>query len=1047
MSGGIIILAGNRFSELEAVLRREFLTPLPSRHTLFLARSSERVRLLKERYSLLSEARTVPDVPFLTRDKFLNLLSERLLIPGPPASPQYRLLTLRQLVFRHQPDLRYFRFPEGNFPGAILQGLLQFLDNLWLEGEGENGSLLQQISLEALRHDLQRLMNAYGEALHSDPLHPAQWLARIRQELTSEAWRNIFPETERVIWEDVRDFAGEHIRFVQHLKSLGLEVVLTFPRGENPEVYGHHQRLWQHLQRIASQVRQIPGSDMLDRVFFRLSEHRISFAGRVQVRAATDILQEVETLAGEIQRVVREDSLRYGEVLVTSPILNRYRPVLETVFRRYGIPYTCLSSRPLSQMLVVQHLLLGFQMVREGYPLTTLIKLLHSPFFDYRNQLRGSTWEAVLGGLRVRYGRQAIPEALRRQLRFRLQRAEDFSETEAHTYQQLLDTLEQLFTDWEPFTRRASVPEFYQHFRDLIERHILTQIHRAPEFRNFPLQEETLVALQQLMAALLEWQQVHARHTESMEGETFFQEFWLMVQTVRISPRRPRRMGVQILPPEQAVIAEGKVLFVPGMQEDAFPRGESVTFAEAAFFPESIRPMLPHHPVSRDRELFLSFLRHPARKIYFSYPRFRDDKPVLPSIFLRELKRVTEEELTSTEPVRLFSPSEMLVRLQQRFGVKRVQEALQNRNVSLPSILRQLDVPFLTLRFRMIEQRESEQPSGEWEGVLNHPVLRQYLHRRFTRHRYSVTQLEEYARCPMLYFLKRVLGLPEPEAPEELLTPLDVGIFIHQTLFRFYREQKETQRTWKALQRIGVEEFHRIPVPRNILFRVQQERFLGEGGILQAFWKYEQEQLKRFSYLPRHFELSFGNMRERPGETDPASTPDPFVWKAGEEHFYFKGKIDRVEISPEGNLLVVDYKTGSSGNLKDILEGTSLQLPIYLKVAEVLLKSRYPNLSPAGGGYYLLKSAQDIQKRIIFLQDGAEPGGDPVRNAELPNDKVTFQGEPITLDGLVALAFQHATGFIRRISEGVFPFTEDSRRCQVGGETECPFRPLCRKFQ
>jgi ATP-dependent helicase/DNAse subunit B len=62
------------------------------------------------------------------------------------------------------------------------------------------------------------------------------------------------------------------------------------------------------------------------------------------------------------------------------------------------------------------------------------------------------------------------------------------------------------------------------------------------------------------------------------------------------------------------------------------------------------------------------------------------------------------------------------------------------------------------------------------------------------------------------------------------------------------------------------------------------------------------------------------------------------------------GKIDRVDLSEDGEALVIDYKTGSCPDMKGIDNGTLLQAPLYMLALESIF-----GLKPHGAEYRSLK--------------------------------------------------------------------------------------------
>ena len=87
---------------------------------------------------------------------------------------------------------------------------------------------------------------------------------------------------------------------------------------------------------------------------------------------------------------------------------------------------------------------------------------------------------------------------------------------------------------------------------------------------------------------------------------------------------------------------------------------------------------------------------------------------------------------------------------------------------------------------------------------------------------------------------------------------------------------------------------------------------------------------------PGYFEVSVGR---RQGITDSVlSRPESISIS----DIRINAKIDRIDIG-NGVFNVIDYKTGRTFGVKDILEGRALQLPIYLEIAGQLLGDGYRN--------------------------------------------------------------------------------------------------------
>lgn len=261
----------------------------------------------------------------------------------------------------------------------------------------------------------------------------------------------------------------------------------------------------------------------------------------------------------------------------------------------------------------------------------------------------------------------------------------------------------------------------------------------------------------------------------------------------------------------------------------------------------------------------------------------------------------------------------------------------------------------------------------------------------------SPTALETYAQCPRRYFLKQVLRVRATERPEDIdrISPADRGTLVHQILEDY------------VLERIAGAD-----ASLDRLLELAQGRFAeveAKGRTGRSLrWRYDQRIVERelatFAGLdqltPLAAELAFGVDDEVPVTVDLPSG----------RRLAFKGKADRVDLDPtSGELVVTDYKTGSSRDFKDleatvVARGTKLQLPTYGLAAAARhgepgqpVRSRYWFTSEKGRfekiGYVLDDERLDrFRHALDVIVAGIDGGLFPARPGELANypDTGTF---------------------------------------------------------
>ena len=215
----------------------------------------------------------------------------------------------------------------------------------------------------------------------------------------------------------------------------------------------------------------------------------------------------------------------------------------------------------------------------------------------------------------------------------------------------------------------------------------------------------------------------------------------------------------------------------------------------------------------------------------------------------------------------------------------------------------------------------------------------------------------------------------------------------------------------------------------------------------------EMERERDLEVQPRGFEVRFGP-NVRPESTDPYLSSDEAI-TVGEVSL--SGKIDRVELG-NGMFVIGDYKTGSTiPKLNDILEGRSLQLPLYLAVVEQLLRQQSSpmpgfegdpeSVQGAGGVYYVLQEESRTELGIgdrdyndrAFHATRQNRQLLPNRWYEIEDTQDDSDADPIRF--IVDKAIEYANQYVDSIAAGKFQLTshDKTKVCRY-----CSFKQICR---
>lgn len=1033
---------------------KSYLPSLKStEQAIYLVNDQRRAQQLAEEWYLTQSGAVLGRSFFLGYHHWLASLADRLNILPPFLSFPERCLLLQTIIHQVDSSLEYFHFQDSSFPQDLISKLVLLMDRIRLnEAEHEilqrKETALALSFTDRLQRDFHRLFSAYLDAMHNRYVDEAGLLKEIMTRLDATFLNQFYPHLKDVIYEDISHFQSLHLRFFEHLKSQGIGIFFLLPYGLNQEVFFHKNSLFNRLKHIVDHMEKYHGVDKISNSLFQIRAPKFQFTDKFHMFPAANRLDEVENLAAQIKKLVVDQGWPFSAIGVTSPQLPTYSSLLEMVFRRFKIPYSFLDDRMLEQSFVIQNLKWLLELVKDGYPRQVVHKILQSPLFSYQEKLSDPAILKVIPSWRVKSGRKEILDFLNREIQRQdlTKWQEEDPQNPPLPFNELKELVEELFDEVHFFEKPQTASAIYHYFYTLTTKHRFLEKFTEKAGKGYSeWARENHQALVRFLEVLQRWEEIE-RKTNSTAKYTinkFWERFTSLIHFFTTQLRLPSRFGIQIFSFSSLDSQKCKALFVLGMEEGVFPGNPSLNITAPQNLPQNLKGFAFEDQTFWERERFLKLLHFPAERIVFSYTRFQKDHPLLPSLFLKELQRISEQPLETLSEIKLYTPARILEKI--------ISEVPEEQLI--PDSVREIlpDQSYQDFRrlSEVVHRRQGRTFPSEWEGILSSDqAAAGWINKKNQNASFSPTQLEMYARCPMIYFFSRVLLLQPYEELDEFFRTLDKGLILHHILFRFYSQNNPPQRSLSNLIAIAQEELEKFKATDSLLWEIEKANFLGsEGrkGLLPAFWDYEQQVSQIYRTIPQHYEISFGRPINYRESVDPFSTPHPYVYQTDQENFYFRGKIDRVEIADNGALIVVDYKSGAVPGFQEMWKGEKLQLPIYLRMVYELLKNRYANLHIAGAAFYSLKNENSIDKKLVFAQPEVnEILTESVKTVTFPDEKYQLNGQSLTLEKFIDYIFDLAIHYIQQIRGGKFAHTLDQSRCRKHDGSWCEYFPLCR---
>ena len=129
--------------------------------------------------------------------------------------------------------------------------------------------------------------------------------------------------------------------------------------------------------------------------------------------------------------------------------------------------------------------------------------------------------------------------------------------------------------------------------------------------------------------------------------------------------------------------------------------------------------------------------------------------------------------------------------------------------------------------------------------------------------------------------------------------------------------------------------------------------------------------------------------------------------------------------------------------MRDIFNGDSLQLPVYIAAANEILKKANRDIIPVCGAYYQMKDNENCGKFPVMVDINKVPELIKKGDARLPNKKFEVYGKALTFKEVIERSLNFVVTYVQAILTGNFQHTKNPTdlRCS----NYCEFMTICRK--
>ena len=411
------------------------------------------------------------------------------------------------------------------------------------------------------------------------------------------------------------------------------------------------------------------------------------------------------------------------------------------------------------------------------------------------------------------------------------------------------------------------------------------------------------------------------------------------------------KRGVMVFTTTEGRGLRHQAVAILGLSEGIFPKPQRAD----PFLDEEVRAALGiESAIDLDQfGLFYLACTRADKKLLLSRPYLAEDGEVWqPSHFWDAAKQLFIEEAAQVNPDQprpiqdAASGEEALAWAMQKGKIpKQVAEHFSDR------------VAQLRHTRGIIQGRLSRQASGPYEGQPE-GLAEEMNTLAGPGSVFSPSRLENYISCPQRFFFGNVLGFEAQSEPELGMDVAQRGSLLHRILENVYQgaeDATDLPSLLDTLDRIAPQEFAESPKiegfrPTPLWEIEQQEMYAALTKSIKALHE------ESHGWTPSFFEGAFG-LNGKP----------ELVFEVQGKEIHLRGLIDRVDKNAEGELRIIDYKSGSSGlTAKDLESGKRIQLPLYALAARDALGLG----EPSSGFYWAIFQAKAGNLRLEKFDGG-----------------------------------------------------------------------------
>ena len=669
----------------------------------------------------------------------------------------------------------------------------------------------------------------------------------------------------------------------------------------------------------------------------------------VRLYKANNNYNEIEWVAQDILRLVRDKGYRYKDIAVVCREIDSYDKITSVIFNEYNIPYFLDKKRDILSNPLVVLIISALEILISNWSYESVFKYVKSGLITLESQFIDKLENYILAnGIKgYKWTKNLLEEDER-----------EFTQEEIEIAEYMEEIRRPIIKLYNKIKGNTTVIKYCTALYEfLLEINAFETMDSWLEKFNRLGMQDKIKEYTQVPSIVMDMldQAVEVLGDEEVDLKTF--------SKLLVSGFEEKEIGVIPMSLDQVNIGDiarikgrdVKALYVVGANDGVLPsanKDEGILSDEDRIELKNLGIELASDTRSRifeEQFMVYTALTIPSNYLMITYPMADfEGKSLRPSIIIPRLKKILpnmqeESEIyynhikecdlyydkyhNITAPIPTFN--ELIEALRRKYEKEEIEEHWKEAFKwfeESEEFKDRTNVVFNGLNYTNLVERIPREKIKELYSNENGRLM------------FSVSRIEKYAQCPFGYYVQ--YGLKAKDRKVYEFSAPDLGSFMHEILDQFTNKIKKENIHWSELTKDRCSEIVNELV--NNKLRNETNSILNSNKKYQYFSERFKktitksvtvisEQMRRGEFDVFKNEFDFGDFKD----SDPIKLELP-----SNETVYLKGRVDRidkVELDGETYIRIVDYKSGSkSFDLNELYYGLQIQLLVYL---DAILKS------------------------------------------------------------------------------------------------------------